>query len=233
MKPTQFRFTGAILLLAAICGPVAAQSSPELCGDLANGFGPHDYRVDRQHLPIVESAHFTPAVESLVRGNTSNNPLGDLDYTLRAFPNHHRALISMMRYGEKTKSTNPGGSKRSIECYFERAVRFRPDDTVARMLFAQYLFKLTRPDDARTQLQWAAHAAKDNAFTHYNIGLIYAEAKDYPRALEQAHKAIALGFGRTQLREQLVAAGQWKEPDAAVAQDAAASAPASTAPAKP
>ena len=71
------------------------------CGVLQNAYGPFDYRdpvSKRDNLPIVESFHFTPDVESLRHGR-SGSVLGDLRYTLRAFPNHHRALKSMARYG--------------------------------------------------------------------------------------------------------------------------------------
>ena len=205
---------------AAGIAPVMAQSSPELCGALTNGFGPYDYRTDRHQLPIVESAHFTPVVEMLIRG--SSGYIGsDLDYTLRAFPNHHRALVSITRYAEKTKSLQPPQLRWTVECYFERATRFRPDDTVSRMLFAQFLYKLARPEEARAQLQRAAHAAQDNPVTYYNVGLVYAEAKDYPRALEQAHRAMAMGLQRDGLRQMLAAAGQWKDPEPAATAPAA------------
>ena len=216
----------AVALCAAGANLAIAQSSPELCGGLTNGIGPFDYRVDRQHLPIVESAHFTPVVEMLIRG--SSGYIGsDLDYTLRAFPNHHRALVAISRYAEKTKSLQPSHLQWTVECYFERATRFRPDDTVTRMLFAQYLYKLSRPEDARAQLQRAVQAAQDNPVTYYNVGLVYAEAKDYPRALEQAHRAQAMGLQRDGLRQMLAAAGQWKEPETP------ASTPAAAAPAAP
>ena len=53
---------------------------------------------------------------------------GDLDYTLRAFPNHHVALMAMAKLGEKQKTARPAGAKYGVECYFQRAVSFRGDD---------------------------------------------------------------------------------------------------------
>jgi hypothetical protein len=206
---------------------VMAQQAPPKCGELTNAIGPFDYRVDKQHLPIVESAHFTTEVEMLIRGK--GGYLGqDIDYTLRAFPNHHRALLSAVRYGERMKSAQPSHLRYTVECYLERATRFRPDDAVSRMLFAQFLYKQARQEDARTQLAAATALARDNPFTHYNIGLVHAEGKDYARALERAHAAMALGFPRTGLKDQLVAAGQWTEPAAAAATrpEATASVPA-------
>jgi tetratricopeptide (TPR) repeat protein len=165
-------------------------------------------------------------VEALVRGKSSVTIGGDLDYTLRAFPNHHRALMAAVRYGEKTHSPRPPGLGMSIECYFDRALRFRADDTVARMIYARYLASQNRPKEAADHLQMAASAAKGNALTHYNAGLIYFEMKDYENALVQAHKALELGLGSTALKDQLKSVGRWREP-AAAAGATAASEPAS------
>jgi uncharacterized protein (TIGR02996 family) len=187
---------------------------------LANAFGPYDYRTDRgQPLYLVESAHFTAEVEQLIRGLTG--PLGqELDYTLRAFPNHHRALISVMRYGKKMKSPQPPNLRYPVECYFERAIRFRPDDTTAKMIYATFLFDNARPAEGDQQLEQVDRLAADNGFAHYNSGLIYFEHKQFDKALIQAQKALALGFPRTDLRDKLTSVGKW------VPASAAASAPA-------
>jgi uncharacterized protein (TIGR02996 family) len=207
-------FVGVALATLMACTATVAQGGNQGCGSLENAFGPFDYRTERGNsLRLVEGAHFTPQVEALVRGNAGYLG-GDLDYTLRAFPNHARALIATMRYGQQTKSPQPPHLRYSVECYFDRALRFRPDDTTVRMIYATFLEKAGRSQEAEQQLERAAVEAKDNPFTHYNIGLVYLEAKNYERALIQAHKAHALGFTRTELKEKLVAAGKWKDPDA-------------------
>lgn len=224
----RFRSTWAALALAALPLLSMAQSEYSACGSLDNGFGPYDYRTERgPNLRLVEGAHFTAAVEGLLRGHTAKSPGGDLDYTLRAYPNHHRALMSVMRYGEKLNTPHPRDLRYSVECYFDRAVRFRADDPIVRMIFATFLGHQKRMPDALKQLETARELAKDNAFTHYNIGLIYLDLKEYDRALAQAHTAYALGFTQTALREGLVAAGRWKDPEPSA--PAAASAPARTA----
>ena len=193
----------------------SAQTAALACGSLQNHYGPYDFRTDKQKLPIVDSAHFTPAVEALVRGSTTAaGPGADLNYTLTAFPNHHRALMSVMNYGEKVKPSRPKDLPMSVECYFERALRFRPDDFVARMIYATYLAKNKREPEADKQLEQVAAAAQDNAFTFYNLGLIYFDMKKYDKALSHAHKAYELGFLAPDLRDQLTKSGQWKEPEA-------------------
>lgn len=203
-------------LLATIFGaaPAYAQSGSGSCGPLANAYGPYDYRTDRDKLGLVLGAHFTPEVEALIRGKSSYIG-GDIDYTLRAIPNNHRALIAMMRLGEKEKTPQPRGSRYTVECWFERAVQFRPDDSIVRMIYSEYLNANGRIPEATAQLDTATTYAKDNAFTHYNIGLHYFDLKNYDKALIEAHKAIELGFTQTALRDKLQGVGKWVEPTVA------------------
>jgi hypothetical protein len=208
-------------------GGVHAQLGPANCGSLENAFGPFDFRTVRgEQLHLVESAHFTPPVEMLVRGKTGAIAQ-DLDYTLRAFPNHHRALLSMMRYGERLKVRKAPQANYEVECYFVRAVTFQPDDVVARMLFAKFLLNAKRRDEALRQLALAQPYARDNPFTHYNLGLSFLEAEQFDDALKHAHSAMALGFPRTELKEQLLAKGQWREPETTGASAPSAAAPSS------
>lgn len=89
-----------VVTLVMPWGAAAMAQQVPGCGSLQNAFGPFDYRDPEargEPLRLVESAHFTPSVESLVKGN-SGTVAGDLDYTLRAFPNHHRALYSVAQY---------------------------------------------------------------------------------------------------------------------------------------
>ena len=192
--------------------PVYAQSGNSACGSLKNGYGPYDYRTDRDKLPVVEGAHFTEPIEALIRGSQSNHPGGDIDYTLRAIPNNHRALIAMVRLGEREKTPKPRNSSHSIECWFERAILFSPDDGIVRMIYSSYLNSQGRVPDATRQLEIATNYAKDSAFTHYNIGLHYFDMKNYDKALVQAHRAIELGLPQTVLRDKLKSVGKWAEP---------------------
>jgi len=199
------------LLMLPFCGVANAQAAMN-CGPFENNYGPFDYRTATagQHS-IVENRHFDMRIENLLPGST--NPWADdISYTLRVFPNHHRALVTMQRLAEREKTDKPAHSQYSIACYFDRAIRYRPDDVIVRMLFAQYLIKRSKNDEALRQLELAASMAKDNPFTHYNVGLLFLDMKSYDRALAQAHLAIQLGFTPTELKDGLVAAGKWVEP---------------------
>ena len=217
-----------IVLSSFACGclpfaNVYAQPDITICGGLVNSFGPYDYRKEfgsndyknnkLNPLFLVESAHFRVEMEALIRGGQGeNSDVGpEFDYTLRAFPNHHKALEAMIRLGEKQRTDHPKGARYTIDCWFERATRFQPGDAIVRMIYATYLGKQKRLPAAIKQLEIANDLAKDNGFTHYNIGLIYLDLKEPDRALEQAHIAYALGMQHTELREKLTGSGQWRE----------------------
>lgn len=204
-------FTLMVCTMALWSQHLHAQGDPNNCGSIANHYGPFDYRTQRDQLKIVEGAHFTPEVEALIRGNTGLLAQ-DIAYTLHTSPNHHRALIALSRLSEKLKTPQPQGLLRPVECYFDRAIRFTPDDTIVRILYAQFLAKNGRSNESLQQLDTAVIYAKDNAFSHYNIGLAYFDLKDFNKALIQAHKARALGFSRTELAERLQGANKWQEP---------------------
>ena len=162
----------------------------------------------------MEDFHFTPGVETMTQPkNTMIHDIAqDVAYTLNVFPNHHRALITMERLAIRRKSDPPPGTKLAVECFFDRALRFRPEDTVSRSLYAQFLGRRARPDEAARQLQIAAEHAKDNALSHYNIGLVFFELGRHEDALKQAHRAQELGFTKPDLAKMLTGVGQWREP---------------------
>jgi tetratricopeptide (TPR) repeat protein len=209
-----------LLLLAAICAPAWAQP----CGSLANAYGPYDYRKDTSKIAVVEQYHFSVEVETLLKGMTSGSAGGDMDYTLRAVPNHHRALMAAIRLADKENTPQPKGMRYPLECWLERAVRFAPDDTVSRLIYASYFIKKKRPVDANAQLERAESIAQDNPFSHYNIGLLYLDLKNYDKALIQAHKALALGLPKKELADALRRVGKWRDPPSQAAVPAASAA---------
>lgn len=192
---------------------LAAAENEFLCGPLANAYGPFDYRTATpDQRTLVEGAHFTREVETLVRGTTSHQPGGDINYTLRAFPNHPRALKSMMDLEFRKKADRPPGSRWPVWCYFDRAIRFTPEDPQVRMLYGLYLHKKGDVARAIAQLETARELAGDNANLHYNLGLAYFDLRDFDKSLAHAHRAYAMGFPLDGLRNKLKRAGKWAEP---------------------
>ena len=198
-------------LLAVLGGAVHAAGND--CGEFIHHDQGGDYTNadDRQGLSVVEQFHFTPKVEQLIAG-ASDSIGGDIGYTLEHFPNHHRALAAMAKLALREKTSKPQGAKYTVECYFDRALRFKPGDPQVHSLFGGYLLALNQIDPALDQLQEAARLDPGNATTHYNLGLLYLKKKDYARSRASAQQAYALGFPLAGLKNKLIAAGQWQEP---------------------
>lgn len=178
------------------------------CGVLQNAYGPFDYRDPvnkRDNLPIVESFHFTPDVESLRHGR-SGSVLGDLRYTLRAFPNHHRALKSMARYGLEGGRIPIDDDIPSVDCYFERAITFRADDAAVHVIYANYLFKRGERKDARKQYEEALRLDPDSVEINYVAGLYFVDIGDLARAKALAKIAYDNGYPLPGLKKKIAAA---------------------------
>lgn len=195
--------------LAAVDDPILAGAG--ICGTLENPFGPFDYRTsppDRRSL--VERFHFTSKVEQLKSGESG--PLGaDLNYTLQVFPNHPRALYSVSRYSIRNKTQRLPGARYPAECYFDRAIRFTPQDPQVRALYADFLIKWQRPEDARKQLIAAEKMKIPSADIYYNLGLAWTDLKEYDKALPLAKRAYAGGIQFTALRDRIKKAGAWRD----------------------
>lgn len=214
------------LLLCLACALPAWADPVKECGTLEWNYGPYDYRTSNaQQRKLVESAHFTPEAEQLKESPTGSFG-ADFKYTLSVFPNHPRALLAMERLVAKERRNPAHGAKYTIECFYERALRFKPDDHVVRLFYVDFLIRRNKLDEARTQLDYVAEKTADDPLTQFNAGMLYMDMKDYDKALVQAHRVIAMGYDRRELRDRLTAAGKWVEP--APAADAA-SAPASAA----
>lgn len=218
-RPVKVRRWIAAGMATVATSAVLAQGADltALCGNpFVNHFGPFDYRtVNAETKKTVERIHFTPGIESMTSPkNTQFHEMAqDVEYTLNVFPNHHRALVTMSRLAERWKRDPPPGTQVSVECWFNRAVRFRPDDTVSRSLYAEYLGRKKRTREAAAQLEIAVTHAKDNPLSHYNIGLVYLGLELYDKALEQAHTALALGYPRQDLANKLKQLNRWTEPE--------------------
>lgn len=176
-------------------------------------FGPFDYRTaTKVQLATVEAFHFTANVEAMQKGQSTSVLASDIAYTLRRFPNHHRALKTMGDWSLKVKRNPPPGGEVTVECWFERATHFAPDDAMVKTIYGLYLMKSSKPKAAIEQLEVALKQAGDDANVHYNLGLAYADLKQYDKALTSAHAAYRLGFPLPGLKNRLQRAGAWREP---------------------
>ena len=227
MKKILFLSFGSLLAAPALAA--------SLCGEIyTSHYGPYDYR-DRGSgkLEVVEKAHFPEQVEAGIKGSTSYLG-GDLDYTLMAIPNHVRALNTIAMVALREKAVRLQGARFPVECYFERAIRFAPDDGAVRAVYANYLSRLGRKDEARVMYAAGVELKPNDPTINYNAGLAYAKNKEYDKARQFARKAYGMGFPLPGLKNMLLGAGQWSAEDelkvaqsmAGEAKDGEAAAPA-------
>jgi hypothetical protein len=126
-------------LLAIIATPVSVAQSTSCFGHApwvgatldgapcignAQEYGPLDYNRRAKYpsnLAPVENAQFPCHVENLMSGN-SESVMADIDYTLRAGPNHHRAVNLVIRYRLRQKSTRWISEFPPAECHPHRAI---------------------------------------------------------------------------------------------------------------
>jgi predicted Zn-dependent protease len=161
-------------------------------------------------LLLVEKHHFTPDIEFL-RNKAGVAPA--LDYTLRAFPNHHRALMSLINLVVREKKEQIYGMTWPIECYLRRARAWRPDDTMVQVIYGLFYMKMNKPQQAIEQLEEVKAVRGDDPNVYYNLGLAYIQVGNYDKALENAHRAYALHYPLPGLRNMLVKAGKWRDLD--------------------
>lgn len=193
--------------------PPVRQPNPA-CGRFARSpatLGPVDYRtVSPYTIAFVEVRHFTREVELLKRGKKATVE-GDLHYTLFTFPNHPRALRSVAELLRRTKGVVPPDLVYGFDCWFDRAISYRPDDVDVRIVFASELIKTGNMEGAREQATEIQRLLGDNPRFHYNLGLIYFDLKEYDRALALAKKAYSMGVTFPGLRDKLTRAGKWTD----------------------
>jgi len=208
------RIFNILLLLALSCGAseVFALSEVE-CGTLDNPYGPFDYTSPYDYtyrLPKVEHYHFNQYVEELKSGALQGHGLlPDIDYTLRAFPNHHRALYAIVRYRLK-HPWHPGDEYRSAECYLWRALQFKPSDGEVYLIYGLFLHKKGNLEEAMKYYEKAIQIMPTSAEAHYDIGLLYYSLGDKKKAKEHAIKAYKFGYQLNALKDKLIKDGLWK-----------------------
>lgn len=204
-------------------------------------FGPLDYYTTKpSNVALVERAHMGFVLANAKRSRNSCEVFQNLDYVMRAIPNHPQALQEMAAYLETSAPcphatgarSNTQAAAASIlkgrwrvtdaDAYFHVALNFLTRDThviprhaETHVLYGDWLRKKGRHDEAMKQFETARNLKPSLADTYYALGLLYLDQKDVASALENAQKAYSLGKPPAELRERLIAAGAWKNSGAA------------------
>jgi tetratricopeptide (TPR) repeat protein len=181
------------------------------CSNLGRGteYGPYDYTQRASYmgnLKLVEEYHFGPQVERLLAGQNNVDPIGDIDYTLRAWPNHHRALNSVIRLRLRSGSNAVYYQKSGYgpaECYLQRAVNYSPKDAMVRMLFGILFHRMERYEEAMSQYQIAEKLQPKDLQIKYNLGLLMIDMEKLEEAAAYAAEVYQADFPLLGLQRKL------------------------------
>lgn len=175
-------------------------------------FGPFDY-LDRAkfegELFITEEYHLTPEILNLQQATTTT-AINDIQYTLMAWPNHHKALYAAYRYrllnrGEFRRDIN---APSPVECHLQRAINFSPRDPVPYMIQGMLLHEWELYKEALKSFRTANALMPNDVITLYNMGLTLVELEMYEEAREVADRVYSTDFPLPGLRNKLIAAEQ-------------------------
>ncbi|HKO87462.1 MAG TPA: tetratricopeptide repeat protein [Burkholderiales bacterium] len=191
---------------------VLAAVALTLCFFSADGLAqtPNDYykagqnKATKNLLHNVEKYHLQKGVDALRRGKYQY-AWADLDFMLRYFPNHPRALMLMAEVCESWRDP-----KCKAEEYFSRAIELSPDQAPAHIILGIHQHQQGKYADAIQSYQTALSIAPNSGNAHYNLGLAYFAKGDYANANEHAQKAYDLGMTLPGLQQKLVKADAWK-----------------------
>jgi Tfp pilus assembly protein PilF len=192
-------------VLCLVSQRILAQS--ESCGQLADGINV-DYTdpAQAQMIATINKNHLNEGVETLVKGQTATIE-GDLDFILRNSPNHHRALYAMAMYHVREGTEKFKLETYSMRCWFDRAMRFAPNDSVVRVVYGIYLHRKREFSEAEKWYLEGVELAPASAEAHYNLGLLYVDMKRYADAVKHARETYRLGHPLPGLRRKLAEAG--------------------------
>lgn len=184
---------------------------------LENGYGPFDYYDPKSHIgtgadPMgkikrVTNVHLSPKM-LLLTGRATGPIAADLDYTLRAIPNHPDALNLAsrleirLRSAIKTPLLRAEKMKQSADCYFQRAFKLATYSETY-VLQGVHLHRNKKYQEAKNAYLKAIDMGHKSASTHYNFGLTLAKLEEYPLSEKHAKIAYKLGYPLKGLKRQL------------------------------
>lgn len=161
-------------------------------------------------LALTEEHHFNEDVESLRKGITTE-PMGDIDFVLRSFPNHHRALFSAMQWRIKNRNFPKTVKWQPAECYYQRAIAFSPHDLTIRTQYAILQYKFKKFNEALETYEELDRLNPHDPLVEYNMALTMLRVGKFKKAAVIAERVYKTGFPLPGLRNKLRKAGHWKD----------------------
>ena len=220
------RYLSLILQMVLIVPSLSsvAIAGEEECGTLTTHFGPWDFYDQKNHrstgaeaqgkIKIVTGRHLTKNMLRLKRGSTAVDIKQDLDYTLRAIPNHPKALdlASRFAYQRSISESFKNRQKKltlTAECYFDRAFRLKRDRAEVWVIYGIHNHRFKNYKKAISNYITANELGLNSPEINYYMGLSYFAVADYENAKKQATIAYDGGFPLQGLKNKLKSVDQW------------------------
>lgn len=192
-----------------------------------NDIGPWDYYDPINSTPNganpmgnikrVTNVHLKPGMlrmETKASGSFSS----DIDYTLRAIPNHPAGLDLASRLEHRLQQPSSANIRmlryekpvRTAECYFQRAIALAPNRFYTYVVYGIHLHRFGKYDAANKAYERALALGSNSIETNYNYGLSLVKTGRYADAEQQARLAYQGGFPLPGLRNLLQQHGYCK-----------------------
>lgn len=218
-----FIFTISILIL-----PNYLHAS-DMCDPVTYGgaqYGPIDYYDKKNHkaqsggsftaglegennITIVTKYHFNLDIMRLKKGQTGVHIAGDLDYTLRALPNHPMALDTISRFEIlRKKSADFKARQKAMpyfaDCYFQKALNiFGYNQPQTYMLWGLHKYRQKKYQEAIKYLTRAESFEFESADLAYYFGLTYFQLGKIDKAQQYSDIAYKMGYQLPGLKNML------------------------------
>jgi len=168
-------------------------------------YAPRTSQTDIELFKNVQSYHLGPGREEMANGRYGA-ALAHFEFILRYYPNHPQTLVALSELCQKWNSPVCEGT---AVRWFQRAIERNPEAATSYVVHAMHLHRNKKFDDAVKSYKRAIELAPDSVNAHYNLGLAYADLKQYELANLHAQKSYTLGVTQPGLRARLEKAGKW------------------------
>jgi len=142
----------------------------------------------RNYLKAVNDFHMDKKVFDNITGGRYEAALGDIDYTLRHFPNHPMALQLVSVVAILSKN-----SVRAV-AYFEKAIGLYPCHSLTHAQYGSFLVGIGNFEKGIEKLHYAVRLDPKLIAGHVGLAKAYEKKGDVKSAREAAERAKELGY---------------------------------------
>jgi tetratricopeptide (TPR) repeat protein len=192
----------AILQLGSL--PALAQSRDYA---LPGGQDYYEARTTKDQIATlanVERYHLGIGIEQMKKARYPQ-ALGDFEFILRYYPNHPQVLRLLSDMCLKAR----GNFCKVAEDWFEKALARNPEAGTTHLLYGFHMHRTRQVKEAVKAYQRAIELQPNSMNAHYNLGLAYADLKEYELANRHAQRSYQLGANMPGLRLRLEKLGKW------------------------